>query len=126
MMAHGLLKRVDRSKVFINSLHPGIVASDLVKSGVKLPQLPWIVRPVLEWFMGFFFRSFGYTPLKGALTQLYVATSLDIVKNEWQGQYYSPIAKLGKSSDLSRDPEQIERLWKWTNDLIARILDKKQ
>ncbi|CAK4308521.1 unnamed protein product [Aphanomyces euteiches] len=117
--------RADRSKVFINSLHPGIVSSDLVKSGVKLPQLPRIIRPALEWFTGFFFRSFGYTPLKGALTHLYVASSPDIVKNEWQGQYFSPIAKLGKSSDLSRDPEQIKRLWKWTNDLIARILGKK-
>ncbi|KAF0730045.1 hypothetical protein Ae201684P_014400 [Aphanomyces euteiches] len=125
MMAYGLLKRADRSKVFINSLHPGIVSSDLVKSGVKLPQLPRIIRPALEWFTGFFFRSFGYTPLKGALTHLYVASSPDIVKNEWQGQYFSPIAKLGKSSDLSRDPEQIKRLWKWTNDLIARILGKK-
>ncbi|CAK4338721.1 unnamed protein product, partial [Aphanomyces euteiches] len=95
MMAYGLLKRADRSKVFINSLHPGIVSSDLVKSGVKLPQLPRIIRPALEWFTGFFFRSFGYTPLKGALTHLYVASSPDIVKNEWQGQYFSPIAKLG-------------------------------
>ncbi|KAG9404204.1 hypothetical protein AC1031_005742 [Aphanomyces cochlioides] len=47
-------------------------------------------------------------------------------KNEWQGQYFTPIAKLTKATDLSRDPEQVDRVWKWTNDVIARVLGKQQ
>ncbi|KAH9119165.1 hypothetical protein AeMF1_008011, partial [Aphanomyces euteiches] len=74
----------------------------------------------------FYINRLGYTPEKGALTQLYVATSPDMEKNQWQGQYFTPIAKLDKATALSRDSEEIDRLWTWTNALIADVLAKKK
>ncbi|CAK4073818.1 unnamed protein product [Aphanomyces euteiches] len=126
LLAHGLLQMADSSKVYINIVHPGIVVTDIFKTGVHFPHFPWLVRPVVEWLFGAFCYLAGSTPLKGALTQLYVATSPDIEKNEWQGQYFTPIAKLTKATDLSRDPQQVDRVWKWTNDVIACVLDTQQ
>ncbi|CAK4626668.1 hypothetical protein LEN26_019236 [Aphanomyces euteiches] len=126
LLAHGLLQRTDRSKVFIDSVHPGNVASDIFKTGAHFPQFPWPIRPILERFFGFFFNLFGSSTQQGALTQLYVATSPEIIKNAWQGQYFTPVAKLDKATPTSRDPELVDKSWKWTNDVIARVLGKQQ
>ncbi|KAG9404231.1 Retinol dehydrogenase 12 [Aphanomyces cochlioides] len=125
LLAHGLLKRTDPSKVFINSVHPGNVASDIFKTGIHFSQLPWLIRPVVESIFRFLFSTFASSTQQGALTQLYVATNPDIVENAWQGQYFTPVAKLDESAPLTRDPELIEKSWKWTNDVIARVLGQQ-
>ncbi|CAK4343859.1 unnamed protein product [Aphanomyces euteiches] len=122
MMGHSLIKDIGHAKVYVNSLHPGVVSTEITRSGNAITTLPWGIRGILESFFTFCMNNFGYKPEVGALTQLYVATSPDIEKNEWQGQYFTPIAQLGEASALSRDPQQIDRLWKWTNDVIARVM----
>ncbi|KAH9113458.1 hypothetical protein AeMF1_012342 [Aphanomyces euteiches] len=122
LMVHGLRKQIKSPKVYVNSVHPGMVSTKIFRTGVHAEFLPWFIRGLVETVFRFFHSTFGYSLEQGALTQLYVSTSPDVEKNEWQGQYFTPIAKLDKASDFSRDTEQVDRLWKWTNDTITRIL----
>ncbi|CAK5119076.1 unnamed protein product [Aphanomyces euteiches] len=122
LMVHGLRKQIKSPKVYVNSVHPGMVSTEIFRTGVHAEFLPWSIRGLVETVFRFFHSTFGYSLEQGALTQLYVSTSPDVEKNEWQGQYFTPIAKLDKASDFSRDTEQVDRLWKWTNDTITRIL----
>ncbi|KAG9410105.1 hypothetical protein AC1031_018139 [Aphanomyces cochlioides] len=48
-------------------------------------------------------REFAFTVDDGAKTQLYLATSEDIVMNDWHGKYFMPIAQLAESSAQSQD-----------------------
>ncbi|CAK4651889.1 hypothetical protein LEN26_010046 [Aphanomyces euteiches] len=121
-MVHGLRKQIKSPKIYVNSLHPGVVATEIFRSGVAAEYLPRFLRGVVESVFHFFVSTFGYTAEHGALTQLYLATSPDVETNDWHGQYFTPIAKLNKATELSRDPELIDRLWKWTNDVITRVL----
>ncbi|CAK5238556.1 unnamed protein product [Aphanomyces euteiches] len=122
LIVHGLRKQIKSPKVYVNSVHPGMVSTEIFRTGVHAEFLPWSIRGLVETVFRFFHSTFGYSLEQGALTQLYVSTSPDVEKNEWQGQYFTPIAKLDKASDFSRDTEQVDRLWKWTNDTITRIL----
>ncbi|KAG9404234.1 hypothetical protein AC1031_005773 [Aphanomyces cochlioides] len=122
MMGHGLIQHIGSSKVYLNSIHPGIVATEGTQGTIALPQVPWILRLLAAAGFKLICALLGAKTENGVLTQLYVATSQ---KNEWQGQYFSPVGELDKATPLSRDPEQIERLWGWTNDVIARILNTK-
>ncbi|CAK4075292.1 unnamed protein product [Aphanomyces euteiches] len=122
LMVHGLLKQIKSPNVFVNSVHPVVVATEIFRAGVQVEFLPWFIRGLAKAVIPIVHSACGYSSDEGALTQLYVSTSPDVAKNEWQGQYFVPIAKLDKSSELSRDPEQAERLWKWTTDVIATVL----
>ncbi|CAK4072594.1 unnamed protein product [Aphanomyces euteiches] len=125
MMGHGLIQQIGSSKVYVNAIHPGIVATEGTKGNIALPQVPWILRPLAAAVFKLICALFGAKTENGVLTQLYVATSPDIEKNEWQGQYFTPVGKLDKAEAFSRDPEQIERLWGRTNDVVVRVLNKK-
>ncbi|KAG9404239.1 hypothetical protein AC1031_005777 [Aphanomyces cochlioides] len=97
----------------------------ITRSGVHLTHLPWYSRFFVEAQILYRLHWAGLKPEIGALTQLYVATSPHVEKNRWQGQYFTPIAKLDQATSSSRDLVQVDRLWKWTSDVIARVLDNK-
>ncbi|CAK4072596.1 unnamed protein product [Aphanomyces euteiches] len=124
LMGHGLLKQIGSAKVYVNSLHPGLVATPTPEKQFVLTQFPGFIGRFLGFLLKTYLRWFGVAPETGALTQLYLATSPEVEKNEWQGQYFTPLAKLDKATPLSRDPVQVERLWSWTNDVINRVLSK--
>ncbi|RHZ00618.1 hypothetical protein DYB31_002363, partial [Aphanomyces astaci] len=47
----------------------------------------------------------------GAKTQLYVATSNDVVDNDWHGQYFVPIATLSETNKAALNPDVAKDLW---------------
>ncbi|KAH9089369.1 hypothetical protein LEN26_019232 [Aphanomyces euteiches] len=122
LFAQALLKRVDRSKIFVNIADPGLVTTDIMKNGLDVAHYPRLLQPIVQIVGRFIFYTFGTAPEKGVLTQLYLATSSDVEKNQWQGEYFTPVAKLDTATPLSRDPVQVDRLWHWTNDVIDRVL----
>ena len=75
------------------------------------------------------------TPKKGALTQLYCATSKEVEKNDYRycfrasvkdcstenvfrGRYFVPDAKLGKKSKLAEDEQLGKDLWSLAEQLV--------
>lgn len=79
--------------VTVNTLHPGVVATDIWR------QLP-VLRSVGKWFM----RS----PEQGAQTTIYLAASPDVA--HVTGEYFVD-CRIRPSSAASRDRELQERIW---------------
>ncbi|KAI9354141.1 hypothetical protein DFJ73DRAFT_642221 [Zopfochytrium polystomum] len=104
-----LQKRVDAkgANIYVNTLHPGLVQTDLVKTSAFATVL------------GLVFSVIALTPKRGAISQLYLATSPDVVAgNGIKGQYYNPLAKPGKASAEAQDDKLAAKLWKWSEDTL--------
>jgi hypothetical protein len=66
-----------------------------------------IVLPILK-FLG------AYSGLDtAAYTSLYALASSDFTE-KLSGEYFQPVAKLGKASKQANDPKLAKQLWDWT------------
>jgi len=86
LFAKALARRLSDTQVFVNIAHPGYVNTDLAR------------RSTASFFGGFIARlvdmmtsPVAMTPTVGALTQLYLATSPEIVNKDIRGRYHIPI-----------------------------------
>ncbi|KAF9372396.1 hypothetical protein CPB97_001284 [Podila verticillata] len=64
------------------------------------------------------------TPDQGALTQLYVATSPDIVKNDIRGRFFIPIAVEEGLNSKALDVDLQEQLWAYSEKIVKDKLQK--
>lgn len=96
--------------VYVNSVHPGIIADTNLTGGDMRAYLP-------RWFLPIFLflnRFFSISIEEGAKTQLYLATSPDVVSKEIHGQYWSqskngPVKGVVRGRGLDR--KLATRLW---------------
>jgi NAD(P)-dependent dehydrogenase (short-subunit alcohol dehydrogenase family) len=93
-----LARRLDRTRVTANSVHPGGVATRLGTNATGLlgKLIPLAMRPFMK------------TPEQGAATSLYVATSPDLAKTS--GRYFAE-SREREPSRAARDAEAARRLW---------------
>lgn len=56
------------------------------------------------------------------MTQLYAATSPEIIEKNYRGMYFVPSGEIGKRSEESQNDELAEKLWKYTEDLVNEKL----
>lgn len=61
---------------------------------------------ITEWVTSIAMRTVGSTPEKGALSQLYLATSPEVEERDLRGRYFVPVAKEAK-------PGMFYILWKF-------------
>ena len=105
-----LARRVEGKQIFINTLHPGLVETDLqrhVLQGIRFVNfVRWITSKV------------ALRPEDGALTQLYLATHPDVEKKNIRGKYYVPTAKKSSTSSLAKDQALAEKLWDFSVALV--------
>lgn len=59
---------------------------------------------------------------KGALAQLYCATSPEIEEKDVRGRYFIPIANESRSSPMTEDVVLQERLWEYSEKLLKEKL----
>ncbi|KZT55551.1 NAD(P)-binding protein [Calocera cornea HHB12733] len=106
-----LQKRLDADGVPIITLavHPGSVATE----GSK--KFMGFLFPIAEWFF--------LTPLQGALTSLFCATSPKVLaeKNKYKAAYVVPYGQIGKESDKAKDVEMAGRLWALSEQAVKEI-----
>jgi len=97
-----LARRLYGKGVTVNAVHPGGVATDLIRSAT------WWRSPglVLVWLVG---RIFFKTPLEGAYTTLYVATADEL--EHVTGQYFADCA-IDRISVMAANDELATELWK--------------
>lgn len=102
LFAVELAKRLEGTGVTSNVLHPGAVATDIVR------DLPWILRKII----GFMFIA----PEKGALTNIMLASdpSLESVT----GQYYDQ-CELAEYSPQADDEALRKKLWDLSSELVG-------
>ncbi|CAI5448609.1 unnamed protein product [Caenorhabditis angaria] len=100
------------SSVTINSLHPGIVNTDLLRNTF------W-AKPVIISIARFLANIFLKTPLDGAQTILYVALSKNI--EGVSGKYFVD-CKLANESEFAKNDQASEELYNYSIDKISKFL----
>ncbi|XP_054738686.1 retinol dehydrogenase 12-like [Anastrepha obliqua] len=109
LFAHELAKRLQGTKVTVNSLHPGVVESELMRynSIINKPILSSIAN-VLKW-------PFFKTTPNGAQTTIYAALDPDL--EFVSGTYFSD-CQPKKTTSVARDDELAKWLWNESDRLI--------
>lgn len=97
-----LARRLDGSGVTVNSLHPGIVKSNL------LNNMPWVLRKVSN--------LFSVSPERGAETVVYLAASNEV--DGVSGGFFVN-SKQAKTTAIADDKSVALRLWNKSKELIG-------
>ncbi|KAJ3321945.1 hypothetical protein HDV06_003682 [Boothiomyces sp. JEL0866] len=119
LFTRGLNKRFGESGLLANSVHPGWVHTDLGR-GIQETLGKWyyLLYPV-HVFTNY---AVALTPLQGAMTSLYCATSPEISEKKITNRYFLPIAQESEPTAFGADDELAEKLWKFTEDLLKQKL----
>jgi len=108
LFAQELQDRLDQqgAEVYVNSLHPGAVLTDLQRHVV--PEIP-MIKTIADAILGQMF----WAPEVASLTQLYTAVSPKIVDEKIKRKYFCPIARenVEGTNDLIRDSKLQKQLW---------------
>ena len=105
MFTYELSRRLAGTRVTVNALHPGGVATNFGKN--------------LDGIAGFFFRSFGFllrSPERGAETVIWLATAPEL--EGVTGKYFFDKKEI-RSSKVSYDDEISKRLWHVSEQLTG-------
>ncbi|KAJ3006440.1 UNVERIFIED_CONTAM: hypothetical protein HDU68_004064 [Siphonaria sp. JEL0065] len=110
-----LQKRLDKAwgleNVYVNSVHPGGVCTNL---GVESAYVGFLWgNPIMKLVVP--------SSDQGALTQLYCATSEEVVVKELKGRYLVPTASLATPSFHGQNEKLEEQLWDWS----VRVLEER-
>ena len=102
-----LARRLAGTRATSNAVHPGVVASGFGEVGGLIG---------LAWRLG---RPFLLSSEKGAATSLYVATAPELAGVN--GGYFAK-RRAARPAPAARDPEAAARLWRESENLVARAL----
>jgi len=110
------------SHILVNSMHPGGMYTNLpqrvVGNGIARIFQPilnlayWAAKPVL------------WSADRAALTPLYLATSPEVERYNYRGEYFIPIAKVGKAASVANDGVLQDRVWEFTEQLWKQPLSQ--
>ncbi|KAF8929229.1 hypothetical protein BGZ58_009090 [Dissophora ornata] len=112
LFGKALARRLADTQVYVNIVHPGFVATELQRHNKDL------FGPVVLRILEAITFVMAMTPEVGALTQLYVATSPEIVDKDIRGRYFVPIANEIQPSAYSQDEALQEKLWAFSEKLV--------
>lgn len=102
MFTYQLAARLAGTGITANCLHPGAVATDMLK------KIPWLLYTLISPFL--------LTPEQGAMTQVYLASSPQV--EGVTGGYYVK-SKAARSSARSYDVSAQRRLWDASEAMVA-------
>ena len=106
LFSYELARRLAGSKITVNCLTPGMVATDIWKKVNR--YLTPLIFPVIQ--------RMALTPLQGAQTSIYLATSPEV--EGVSGRYFAD-RKAIRSSPVSYDVEAAQRLWRVSLELTG-------
>lgn len=106
-----------QSKIFVNSVHPGIVDTELQRHLEERRGRAYVQA----------FKIYkGALPVNvGALTQLYAALSPEVETYNYRGEYFVPVARLGKLDPVAPTitQEMRTKLWDVSEELTGINFD---
>jgi NAD(P)-dependent dehydrogenase (short-subunit alcohol dehydrogenase family) len=97
-----LATRLKGTEVTVNSLHPGVVKTNLLKD---MPR-----------WMKIFFTLPAVGPEKGARTSVYLASAPEVQRVS--GEFFAD-CKIAKTTGVANDPELCKRLWEISMNLTG-------
>ena len=127
LFAQELSRRHAEDGVRANSLHPGVIGTNLYEgvfekgAGYGITVLDMFGAKLTAWLRNAAFSLIHMTPEDGAVTQLYLATSPEIETSNIAGMYYVPQARPATSPSLATLENQ-QKLWKTSMELVAPFL----
>ncbi|KAF9112774.1 hypothetical protein BGX27_002818 [Mortierella sp. AM989] len=121
LFAKALARRLSNEAVYCNVLHPGIVRTPMT-TGRKMEENLSFGRRFHYYFRKSFFYVTGMPSDRGALTQLYCATSPEIETDNVRGKFFIPVANLIPTAPILDDEEKQEELWKFSEEIIEQKL----
>jgi len=114
LFAKALARRVASERVYVNIVYPGVVT----------PSEPigdeGVFRGPIKWTLNLMYKINGCSPKEGALTQLYVATSPEIVNKDIRGRYFIPGSNEIQPSKTAKDEGLQERLWEYSECMVRK------
>ncbi|KAJ3122126.1 hypothetical protein HK098_003105 [Nowakowskiella sp. JEL0407] len=119
LFTKSLAEKLAGKQVFVNAVHPGVVSTELARGPIaEQEKNPTILMGILKFFLPVF-RSFLLTPEQGALTQLYAATSNDIVVKNYSGEYFIPFGELSKPRVAVAESKELrDKLWEFSEKAV--------
>lgn len=110
LFTKALARRLTNERVYVNTLHPGHVSTNMAQTGRGT-------------FFGNLFARVteivGMDPKEGALTQLYCATSPEIENKNLRGRFFIPFGVESKCNPLAEREDLQEKLWEVSEKLVA-------
>lgn len=103
LFTHELARRLERTRVTVNAVHPGVIATRLLADYLDVPETGGSAAP-----------TFGGNPERGAETSIYLAASPEV---EGISGGYFVNRQEGRSSAASYDDATARQLW----DVSARL-----
>ncbi|GJJ74803.1 hypothetical protein EMPS_07161 [Entomortierella parvispora] len=113
LFGKALARRLADTQVYCNIVHPGFVATDLARDRTTWARAFQVLFNVVR-------SVAAMTPKDGALTQLYAATSPEIVNKDIRGRYFIPIANELTPSPLAQDEALQEKLWAFSEAMVRQ------
>jgi retinol dehydrogenase-12 len=106
LFTYELARRLENTRVTVNALHPGHVATDIWKTSFPL------IGPALKWIIGLIALS----PEQGAENSIYLAASPEV--EGVTGKYFVK-REPAQSSPISYDENVAKKLWEVSESLFA-------
>ena len=111
--------RAQNKQVYIIAVHPGSIPTDLGRHIAEVVIKTLGVRAA-NMLQGLF-EAILLDVHHGALTQLWAATSPEIVQKNLSGSYAVPIGRVALPSELARDVEFRKRAWTFGEEIIQKF-----
>lgn len=113
LFGKALARRLKGTQVYCNIAHPGFVATELARDRSVFGAALNTIFNVMTTFL-------AMTPQQGALTQLYLASSPEIVNRDIRGRYFIPIGNEIQPSPYGRDEALQEKLWTYSEEMVRQ------
>eukprot|EP00603_Paraphysomonas_imperforata_P007423 CAMPEP_0114429044 /NCGR_PEP_ID=MMETSP0103-20121206/9263_1 /TAXON_ID=37642 ORGANISM="Paraphysomonas imperforata, Strain PA2" /NCGR_SAMPLE_ID=MMETSP0103 /ASSEMBLY_ACC=CAM_ASM_000201 /LENGTH=361 /DNA_ID=CAMNT_0001598329 /DNA_START=104 /DNA_END=1189 /DNA_ORIENTATION=+ len=125
LFARELSDRFSSSGLSSNSLHPGVIQTELMRHANNdiTSLLPTALADFVLYVENLSYNLLFMNPDQGALTQLYVATSPDMAGVT--GKFFKPVGMEVAPSALGRDVSLQRRLWEVSARFTRRFLESK-
>jgi NAD(P)-dependent dehydrogenase (short-subunit alcohol dehydrogenase family) len=111
LFTYELCRRLEGSRVAINALHPGHVATDIWRTDFSF------LGPAIKWFM----ERIALTPEQGADNTIYLASAPEV--EGVTGKYFVKREAV-PSSPLSYDRDIARKLWEVSEKITAQQMSK--
>ncbi|KAI9233721.1 MAG: hypothetical protein BYD32DRAFT_373071 [Podila humilis] len=115
LFTKALARRLANEQVYVNSLHPGHVSTNMAQTGRGSFSGNVFARAT---------ELFAMTPKDGALTQLYCATSPEIENKDLRGRFFIPFGLESRCNPLAEREDLQEKLWEVSEKLVKEKVKK--
>ncbi|KAF9431770.1 hypothetical protein BGZ76_011723 [Entomortierella beljakovae] len=129
LFAKALARRLKNEIVYCNVVYPGIVQTDMT-CNEKSDQdgdsmIAGISDRLIDLARQMFSKVAGISAERGALTQLYCATSPEIENRNVRGKFFIPIGNEIRTNPIMDSVERQEKLWRLSEEIVKQKLKEE-